>query len=137
MRPRARIERHVPLPKRQPSDRLRPRHRAWIRTLPCVACGKAGPSECAHVRSSLDGGMGIKPADRFCLPLCGPGGCHHQQHEIGEDAFFGALGIDPVDVSLRLWTVTGSDEQGLRTIERARQAVALHRVRGVRERDHA
>lgn len=123
----ARIARNVPLPKKPPNDRLRPRHRAWIRTLPCIACGRGAPSECAHVRSSGDGGMGIKPADRFCLPLCGPGGCHHQQHQIGEDAFFAALGIDPVDVSLRLWAVTGDYDQGMRTILRARQAIELHR----------
>lgn len=128
--PRAapRIARAVPIGKRKPSDRLRPKHREWIRTLPCLACGKAAPSECAHVRSSMDGGTGIKPSDRFCVPLCGPMGCHHHQHQVGETAFFADLGIDPVDTALRLWSVTGDDEQGLRAIERARQAIRLKQV---------
>lgn len=113
--------------KRKPSDRVRPKHREFIRSLPCLACGKPAPSECAHVRSSGGGGTGIKPADRFCVPLCGPVGCHHRQHQIGEARFFAELGIDAVDVACRLWTVTGDTEQALRTIARARQTIELKR----------
>ena len=123
----ARIERHVPLPSRKPNERERPRHRAYINTLPCIACGRAGPSECAHIRAGTDGGMGYKPADRFCLPLCGPNGCHARQHAIGEMSFWGALGIDPLDYAARLWAVTGDHDAGLRTILRAHQAINLHR----------
>ncbi len=127
-RPAPRIARSVPLGRRKPSGRSNPRHRAFINSLPCVACGRAAPSECAHVRMGTDGGTGYKPADRFCLPLCE--GCHRTgpaaQHTIGEPAFWAERGVDPVDIAARLYAVTGDTDQGLRTISRARQAIALH-----------
>lgn len=127
-RPAPRIARDLVKWKRKPSNRLRPKHHEFIRRLPCLACGKAAPSECAHVRSSGDGGIGIKPHSRFTVPLCGPMGCHARQHQIGETEFFAQLGIDAVDVALRLWTVTGDDEAGLRAITRAHQSIALHKA---------
>lgn len=131
-RARARIERHVPLPNPKPNDRLRPKHIAWIKTLPCIKCGRM-PCDPAHVRiGNTGGGTSLKPPDRFTVPLCssnpaiGYRGCHAVQHD-GEQTFWAELGVDPADIALRLWAVTGDDEQGLRTIERARQAIALHR----------
>lgn len=124
-RPAPRIARDLVKWKRKPNDRLRPKHRAWINTLPCLACGKPGPGECTHVRSSMDGGTGIKPADRFTVPLCPS--CHRHQHQIGETAFFAELGIDPVDTALRLWAVTGDSDAGERAIFRSRQAIRLKR----------
>ena len=122
-----RISRDLVQHKRRQNDRLRPQHHEFVRGLPCLACGKPAPSECAHVRSSGDGGMGLKPHSRFTVPLCGPMGCHAHQHQIGEAEFFAQLGIDAVDVALRLWTVTGDLEAGLRAILRARQSIDLHR----------
>jgi len=131
-RPAPRITRNVPIGKRKPNDRLRPRHIAWIKTLPCIRCGRT-PCDAAHVRiGSTGGGTGLKPPDRFTVPLyssnpaIGYQGCHSEQHE-GEVTFWAELGVDPVDIALRLWSVTGNDEQGRRTIERAQQAIALHR----------
>lgn len=133
--PRAapRIPRLVPIGKRKPNDRLRPKHREFVQSLPCIACGKPAPSECAHIRSGTDGGTSLKPSDRFCLPLCGPFGCHAWQHQIGEAEFFGRLGIDALDFAARLWAVTGDREAGLRAVFRARQAIALHAGRGTNE----
>jgi hypothetical protein len=114
---------------RKPNTRIRRDHREWINSLPCLRCGRPGPSECAHVRTYTDGGTSLRPSDRYCLPLCA--GCHRidqdSQHELGEASFYAALGIDPLDYCLRLWTVTGDTPQGLRTIERAWQAIALHK----------
>lgn len=131
MRPRARIERHVPLPRPKPNDRLRPKHIAWIKTLPCIKCGRT-PCDPAHVRiGNTGGGTGLKPPDRFTVPLCsslpeiGYEGCHAVQHQ-GEVTFWAELGVDPVDIALRLWAITGDTDQGLRTIARARQAIAMH-----------
>ena len=43
------------------------------------------PIECAHVRMGTDGGMGLKPSDRWTISLCHD---HHvEQHQIGERAF--------------------------------------------------
>lgn len=129
-----RIPRSVPQGKRKPNDRLRPRHTAFIHSLGmCVACGAQGPIDAAHVRMSRAGlegkygGMGYKPDARWLVPLCPS--CHRidQHTKEGEPAFWARLGIDPVDLSLRLWTVTGDLQQGLRAVMRARQAIALHR----------
>jgi hypothetical protein len=52
-----------------------------------------------------------------------------RQHQHGELSFWADLGIDPLDAALRLWSKTGDYEAGIRTIQRARQAIALHRQR--------
>jgi hypothetical protein len=49
-------------------------YRAWIRTLPCVGCGREGRSEAAH--TGTDGGMSTKASDYSCVPLCTE--CHTQ-----------------------------------------------------------
>jgi hypothetical protein len=135
-RPAPRIPRAPIQHKPKPNDRLRPKHVAWIKTLPCIRCGRT-PCDPAHVRiGNTGGGTSLKPPDRFTVPLCssdpliGYEGCHAVQHQ-GEMTFWAELGVDPVDIALRLWAVTGDTEQALRTITRARQAIALHR------REHA
>jgi hypothetical protein len=126
MRPAPRISRTVPTGIRRQNGRLRPKHLAWLRSLGmCICCGAVVLNiEAMHIRAGTDGGTGIKPSDRFALPGCHA--CHMRQHQIGELAFWAELGIDPLDYSARLWAVTGDDVQGLRTIGRARQAIALH-----------
>lgn len=62
-----------------------PAHRAWVRGHTCSACGSQSAIECAHVRDGTDGGMGIKPSDRWTISLCKT--CHTEQHQIGEFAF--------------------------------------------------
>jgi hypothetical protein len=46
--------------RRKPKPNLRSRlaHLAFVCLLPCVPCGKAAPSEAAHVRTGTDGGVG-------------------------------------------------------------------------------
>jgi hypothetical protein len=62
-------------------------YKAWIRTLPCIACGIEGRSEAAHTGS--DGGMSMKASDYSCVPLCSD--CHTQApgayHRVGKRAF--------------------------------------------------
>jgi len=72
-----------------PTRKGRPRdehYKAWIRTLPCVACGVEGRSEAAH--TGTDGGMSMKASDYSCVPLCSD--CHTQApdayHRIGKRA---------------------------------------------------
>jgi hypothetical protein len=101
-------------------------HLAFVRQLPCVACGKAAPSEAAHVRTGTDGGVGVKPGDRYAVPLCAA--CHAKQHQIGELTFWSALRIDPLNVALRLWTVSADVKAGERTVFRARQQIDLARA---------
>jgi hypothetical protein len=106
--------------------RRRAQHLAFVRQLPCVACGKAAPSGAAHVRTGTDGGVGVKPGDRYAVPLCAA--CHAKQHRIGELTFWSALCVDPVNVALRLWSVSADISAGERTVFRARQRIDLARA---------
>jgi len=121
--PVPRIARTVARRKSKPDLRRRVQHLAFVRQLPCVACGKASPSEAAHVRTGTNGGTGMRPGDRYAVPLCTA--CHAKQHRIGELTFWSALRIDPLNVALRLWTVSGDEKAGVRTVFRARQQIDL------------
>ena len=119
-----------PAPKPTSHLRMRPQHLGFVRQLPCVACGKAAPSEAAHVRTGTDGSVGVKPGDRYAVPLCTA--CHAKQHRIGELSFWSARHIDPLNVALRLWTVSGDIRAGERTVFRARQQIDLAKSFGRR-----
>jgi hypothetical protein len=108
------------------SLRRRVQHLTFVRQLPCIACGKAAPSEAAHVRTGTDSGVGRKPGDRYAVPLCST--CHAKQHRIGELTFWSALRIDPLSVALRLWAVSSDIAAGERTVFRARQQIDLWNV---------
>jgi hypothetical protein len=77
-------------------------YKAWIRTLPCCACGVEGRSEAAHTGS--DGGMSIKASDYSCVPLCPD--CHTQApgayHRVGKRAFERRHGLSFAGVVDRL-----------------------------------
>lgn len=96
-------------------------HLNYIRRLPCIRCADDTATEAAHLRRSdfrigkPITGIGIKPDDRFVLPLCGK--CHRLQHEIGEDDFWKDL--DPSLWALALHSVTGDYQAGLRLVETA------------------
>ena len=65
----------------------------WIRTLPCHACGKDGPSDPAHMKSRGAGGT----SDHL-VPLCRD--CHVEQHSKGIKTFFEKHGvIDTLDLA--------------------------------------
>lgn len=120
----ARIPKAMPQHRRRPDPRRAVSHLDFIREIGiCIACGAEGRCQAMHIRSSGDGATGLKPGDKYTLPGCAM--CHHEQHRVGEVAFFGALGIDPVDFSSRLWTVSGDLDAGRRIIFRARQAIEL------------
>src|SRR6516225_2368123 len=93
--PAPRIPHSLTPRKSKPDLRRRVQHLAFVRQLPCVACGKAAPSEAAHVRTGTDGGVAVKPGDRYAVPLCAA--CHAKQHRIGELTFWSALRIDPIN----------------------------------------
>ena len=124
----ARIPRDVPGRANRPDPKRDKRHLAFIRTLPCFACGRTGYSEAAHVRSGTDGGVGTKPSDRWSLPLCcGPEGCHATQHRVGELAFYSDLRIDPLSVAEALHRVSGDRAKADRVLFRAWQSMELKR----------
>lgn len=75
-----------------------PGHRAWVRRHHCSITGcKRLPIECAHVRGGTDGGIGLKPSDRWCISLCS---YHHgEQHRIGEGRFESKYELDLLRLS--------------------------------------
>ena len=121
--PAARIPRTVARRKPKLDPHRRGQHLTFIRQLPCVACGRAASSEPAHVRTGTDGGVGMKPGDRYTVPLCTA--CHAKQHRVGELSFWSALRIDPLNVAFRLWIVSADLKAGERTVFRARQRIDL------------
>lgn len=82
------------------------KHRKAIRQLPCLSCG-ATPSQAAHIRVSGHGGMGLKPDDDCCVPLCH--NCHALQHNVGEVTFYYRFGGHEVAKTLakKLYETSG------------------------------
>jgi hypothetical protein len=70
----------------------------------------------------------MKPGDRYAVPLCAT--CHARQHRVGELTFWSALRFDPLNVALRLRTVSSDVEAGERIVFRARQQINLAKAYG-------
>src|ERR1035438_1732598 len=89
-----------PTRKGPPRDKT---YLAWIREMPCIACGVEGRSVAAH--TGTDGGMSQKASDYSCVPLCAD--CHTQApgayHRAGK-------GI-PADTALRLARYLGTTSE--------------------------
>jgi len=114
-------------------SRRRPRQRAaqhlkWIRTLPCIICGKRGDIHAAHLRAAslqfgkLAIGIAEKPDDCWTTPLCGE---HHlfgvdAQHQGHELDFWRGHDIDPFALALSLWRASGDDEVGCLIVNEVR-----------------
>lgn len=119
-----RLPRHPEAFTLSPSKTKRPRqtddgHLKWIRTLPCLICGKRGV-HAAHIRMAAlrygkrETGKSEKPSDKWTLPLCAE---HHTdgpeaQHRGSEAAFWQRYGIDPFIVAMALYQCSGDDEAG-------------------------
>lgn len=79
-----------------------PAHTAWIRGHCCTVPGcEARKIEAHHVRKGVPadeaGGTGIKPHDKWLVPLCRD---HHQEaHDLGADTFDAKHGITLLDVA--------------------------------------
>lgn len=77
-------------------------YRLWIAEHRCIVCTRGFPvhegypvSQAAHVRMG-HGGMGLKPSDDRCLPLCIEH--HRRQHAMGEAPFWTRAGLDPEEL---------------------------------------
>lgn len=56
----------------------------WLRGFRCLVCDRR-MTDAHHVRKGTDGGMGRKPSDCWCVPLCHE---HHMElHAKGEVTF--------------------------------------------------
>ncbi len=99
--------------KPRPNPSKDEKHLALIRRCQCLAC-LAEPAEAAHIRYADPSrnkpmtGMGLKPADRWAVPLCPS--CHRDgpgaQHSMGERVFWEGHRIDPLEVAIELFRIS-------------------------------
>jgi hypothetical protein len=106
------------------------RHQRFIRSLPCLGCGKPAPSECAYVGRLA--GLAVPRGDWYLVPLCGPATvwqdcCHSRKHYRGPARFWSELGIDLRGLASQLWRVSGDVTAGWRAVMLARQAASRQR----------
>jgi hypothetical protein len=97
-------------------------HLDFVRGLPCCVCGDNTATEAAHIRYSDPRiakpitGIGIKPDDRFVVPLCGRH--HREQHQFNEREWWYGK-VDPVLIALALFSVSGDHAAGTKIVEAA------------------
>lgn len=100
-----------------------PAHLAFIRKLPSVLSGAMGCEAC-HIRigsavhRKKHTGMGQKPDDAWTLPLTPDE--HKRQHAENELLFWRSHGVDPFELAIKLYEVTGDIEAGKRITAAAR-----------------
>lgn len=104
---------------RQRDPRIKcPAFLAFVRRRPCCVCGAPPPSQAAHIRfgnpdlGKRSAGIGEKPSDRWCTPLCAD--CHldapDAQHRVGERNFWARVKINPFRMALDLYEQFERDE---------------------------
>jgi hypothetical protein len=98
---------------RRPKRELNTGHLALVRRLPCLACDADPAGEAAHLRINTRAGTGLKPGDRWALPLCHA--CHTRQHSVGELTFWRELALDPIRIAVALHAASG-DIEAMRSI---------------------
>jgi hypothetical protein len=93
------------LRQREPRQRDE-KHLQYIRSLPCCICGGID-TEAAHIRvgsinhGKRSTGMGEKPSDTWCVPLCNKH--HREQHDAGNElVWWEGYGIDPFMLAIKL-----------------------------------
>jgi len=100
-----------------------PAHLAFIRKLPSAVSGQ-WPVEAAHVRigsavhRKKHTGLGQKPDDCWTLPLTSAE--HKEQHSENELLWWRSHEIDPFELAIRLYEVSGDVSAGWLIISKAR-----------------
>lgn len=126
-------QRIVPLPTAfaLSGGKKRPRledgtHLKWIRTLPCLVRKTRKDVQAAHIRyadhsyGKREVGGQEKPDDRWTIPLNAEE--HAKQHSMNERDYWKAVGIDPLEIALKLFGISGDDEAAEIIIREARPA---------------
>jgi len=118
-------------PSASPDDPILTQHQAFIRSLPCLACGKPAPSECATI--GMLARLGVRESHQYLVPLCGPptvwqDSCHSRKHYRGAARFWSELDTAPLDLARQLRLVSGDVAAGSRAVRRAwRMAIRQRR----------
>lgn len=94
---------------REDDGRCNEQHIRWIKRLPCAVRGHdcRGLVTAHHVRRNTDGGTGLKPSDKWTVPLCdgfhGAVEGHHQEGDrIGWISFEDKYGVDLRALAIKL-----------------------------------
>jgi ERF superfamily len=85
-------------------------HLRFVAQQPCLLCARK-PSDPHHLRFVQPRALGRKPSDEFTVPLCR---AHHRAvHRSGDErAWWKAVGLNPIETALQLWTQTRLSELG-------------------------
>lgn len=88
---------------RQNDGKRHPQHLQWVRGRPCLIDGVSGHvctgrMEAHHVKETGNGGMGVKPADHWVVPLCS--GAHDLVHR-GPISFEKKYGVNLVQAAMQ------------------------------------
>jgi hypothetical protein len=84
-------------------------HIKFVASRPCLVCGRK-PVDPHHLRFAQVQALGRKVSDEFTVPLCR---MHHREvHRARNEAgWWSKLGIDALDIALRLWKTTRSTSE--------------------------
>jgi hypothetical protein len=79
-------------------------HLRYVIAQPCLFCARK-PSDAHHLRFMQPRALGRKTSDEFAVPLCRT---HHRaaHRAADEQAWWKAIGIDPVKIARKLWKNT-------------------------------
>ncbi|MEQ8782540.1 MAG: hypothetical protein RIE06_22975 [Roseibium album] len=103
-------------------------HLTFIRQMPSLISGIEGCEAC-HVRygdprhRKPRTGKGVKPDDAWTVPLLPEE--HRSQHTTNEQAFWKAIGIDPLEVAVQLYAVSGDIEAGWEIVRKVRASINI------------
>src|SRR5262245_58732232 len=118
---------HQRRPRRQD-----PKHLTFVRERCCIICGTY-PCDAAHIKMAdarvlkpLSSNIGMKADDRFTLPLCRRH--HEEQHGMAERDFWLRYAVDPILLSLALYSISGDAQEGDRLI--SNKVALLHVLKG-------
>lgn len=106
------------IPRRRKPERMNvressvircPSHLKFVRGFSCSALGRcdhecSGKIEAHHVRAGGNGGVGLKPDDSRCVPLCSA--AHKELHDKGHETFETKYKLDLAAIAHRLWQIS-------------------------------
>jgi hypothetical protein len=105
-------------------------HLRYVIAQPCLFCTRK-PSDAHHLRFMQPRALGRKTSDEFAVPLCRT---HHRaaHRAADEQAWWKAIGIDPVKVARKLWRDSRATKGQQRVISQteATQTAPLQNTRG-------
>ena len=107
-------------PAQRRERKLAPVHVSFVKTLPCLSCGRVDHSDPHHVKLACPEAAKVtagtmRPDDMWLVPLCRK--CHNLAHSRTERVFWGELTVNPHFVALALWAFSGDYDVGVQIIQ--------------------